>query len=68
MDIEELDAWLTPEDTLESALRRFDESGKVRIPVVNENKASEVVAIVHQVDVLRRFTEELIEADVEEHR
>ena len=65
---DELEVWLTPEDTLESALRRFDEAGKTRIAVVDENAASKIVGFVYQVDMLRRFTEKLIEADVEEHR
>ncbi|MFN0264274.1 chloride channel protein [Tepidamorphus sp. 3E244] len=68
VDVEELEAWLTPEDTLESALRRFDEAGKTRVTVVDESEMTRVVGFIYQVDVLRRFTEELIEADKEEHR
>ncbi len=59
---------LTPEDTLESALRLFDDTGKSTIAVVDENDMAKIVGFAHQVDILRRFTEELIEADVEEHR
>ncbi|MCC0053703.1 MAG: chloride channel protein [Rhodobiaceae bacterium] len=68
VNVAELEAWLTPQDTLESALRRFDETGRGRIAVIDETAPDEVVGFVHQVDVLRRFTEELIEANVEEHR
>ena len=68
VDPDELEAWLTPDDTLESALRRFDEAGKTRIAVVDENAPTEIVGFIYQVDVLRRFTEELIETAVEEHR
>ena len=61
--------WLSPNDTLELSLRLFDDKGLTQVPVVSElSGKKELVGHLHQVDALRRFTDALIEANVEEHR
>jgi CIC family chloride channel protein len=59
---------LTPEDTLESALRAFDMNGEPRIPVVSATNASQVIAWAVQLDALRTYNSALVDSHVEEHR
>lgn len=60
--------YLRPRDTLEVALRMFDSSGVIDIPVVDENDPTKVIACARQVRALRYFNSELIATSVEEHR
>lgn len=61
-------AWLTPSDTIESALRLFDSKGVSRVPVVEETDTDRLLGWAHHVDALSAFNQALIEASVEEHR
>ena len=60
--------WLTPDDTVEAALRAFDMCGEHRIAVVDANDTSRVVGWADQVAALNAFNAALIEAHEEEHR
>ncbi|MGE0844878.1 MAG: chloride channel protein [Flavobacteriaceae bacterium] len=68
LDPQDETPFLTPSDTLESALQHFDASGVSRIPVIAEDDATKVVGYAYQVDALSSFTRALIAANVEEHR
>jgi CIC family chloride channel protein len=59
---------LTPDDTLETALRLFDHAGGGRLPVVAARDSDTVVGWVTHVAALDRFNKGLIDANVEEHR
>ncbi len=58
---------LVTTDTLEFALRRFDDTGEARLPVV-EPGSNAIVGTAAHVRALRYFNAALIEASVEEHR
>jgi chloride channel protein, CIC family len=60
--------WLTPDDTLEAALRHFDETEETWIAVVAADDTQKLVGWAHQTDALDRFAKEMIAANVEEHR
>lgn len=60
--------YLRPTDTLEAALRAFDTGGHVRIPVVDPQDATKIIAHLMQVDVLRQFNSALVKVSEEEHR
>jgi CIC family chloride channel protein len=62
------DPWLTPADTIESALRSFDNTGATRIAVIDENDTASLLGWAHHVDALNVFNAALIEASEEEHR
>ncbi len=55
-------------DTLETALRAFDEAGAEELPVVAFDRPDTVIGIATQVDALTRFNAALIASSVEEHR
>ena len=55
-------------DTLERALRVFDEAGLERVPVVRAAALSQTVGYADQVDALRHFNDALIDASIEEHK
>ncbi|ADZ69792.1 chloride channel protein [Polymorphum gilvum] len=55
-------------DTLETALRTFDESGATRLPVVLRADPARVVGHAHHVRALSYFNSALIKAAEEEHR
>ncbi|WP_436637772.1 chloride channel protein [Microbaculum sp. FT89] len=59
---------LRADDILEVALRRFDETGNPHLPVVSRTEPPMVIGWAHQIDALERFSKELVEANVEEHR
>lgn len=59
---------LNADDILEIALRRFDETGQPRLPVVSRTEPPMVIGWAHQIDALERFSKELVEANVEEHQ
>ena len=55
-------------DTLERALRVFDESGLEEVPVVRAAALSQVVGYASQIEALRQFNDALIDASIEEHK
>jgi CIC family chloride channel protein len=59
---------LTPDDTLESALRSFNAAGRSRLAVVDAADAAQVVGWADHVRALDAFNAALIAANVEEHR
>lgn len=60
--------YLTLGDTLETALRVFDESGTNRLPVIDRARPDEVIGHASHVRALRFFNAALINNQVEEHR
>ncbi|MGH6737354.1 MAG: chloride channel protein [Methyloceanibacter sp.] len=64
----ERDRALQSDETLETALRRFDILGAERLPVVNPHDRSKIVGWASQVTALACFNKELIAANAEEHR
>jgi chloride channel protein, CIC family len=62
------DAWLTPNDTLERALRLFDRAGLTRIPVVSANNTSKVVGWADRMSAISAFNRELIRSHEEGHK
>ncbi len=60
--------YLRPTDTLESALRMFDNSGQDTIPVVDPEDVTRIIGEASQVRALRYFNKALIDVSVEEHR
>jgi CIC family chloride channel protein len=61
-------ASLKLDDTLEAALKVFDESGTNRLPVVDAADHTKVIGHATHVRALRFFNAELINNQVEEHR
>ncbi|MEM6711046.1 MAG: chloride channel protein [Pseudomonadota bacterium] len=59
---------LLTSDTLERALRVFDENGLSEVPVVRTAAVSQVIGYARQVDALRHFNDALIDASIEEHK
>jgi CIC family chloride channel protein len=59
---------LRRDESLEAALRAFDNSGAERIPVVDDADRSRKIGWASQVKALARFNKELIASSVEEHR
>ncbi len=55
-------------DTLENALRTFDDTGYPTLPVIDLQKPTEVIGYASHVKALRYFNSALIQANVEEHR
>ena len=55
-------------DTLERALRTFDEGGYTRLAVFGNREAGELIGWVDQVEALAAYNRALIEANVEEHK
>jgi len=64
----EAGARLTPEDTLETALRLFSSTGQERLPVVAARGSERIIGWADHVAALDRFNKGLIAANVEEHR
>lgn len=60
--------YLRPADTLETALRMFDNSGESTVPVVDPDDVTKVIGRASQVRALRYFNRALIDISVEEHR
>lgn len=67
-EVQEDTPMLTPDDTVEAALRAFDKAGVSRLPVVDANDAARVIACADHVKALNAFNAALIEAHEEEHR
>jgi len=59
--------WLTKFDTLEIALRTFDDSGKSQIPVVDDKDTTRIIGWARQLAATAAFNKALIEANVEKH-
>ncbi len=59
---------LTPEDTLESALRAFDTGAYTRISVTASNDTSTIIGYATQMAALRTYNQALIASHEEEHR
>ncbi|WP_244283612.1 chloride channel protein [Pseudovibrio sp. Tun.PSC04-5.I4] len=62
------EASLAPLDTLETALRTFDETGKSTLPVIDAKNPTVIMGYASYVKALRYFNSALIQANVEEHR
>ncbi|MGI9464687.1 MAG: chloride channel protein [Aestuariivirgaceae bacterium] len=62
------DLRLTPEDTLEVALRAFDSTGDTRIAVFDPNDMARQIGWADYTKAVTTFNAALIEANVEEHR
>lgn len=60
--------FLKPSNTLERALRTFDNGGHASLPVVDENDETKIIGWAHQSQALRYFNNALIEASEEEHQ
>ncbi len=60
--------YLRPGDTLETALRMFDNSGESSVPVVDPDDATRIIGRASQVRALGYFNRALIDISVEEHR
>jgi len=58
---------LTEFDTLETALRTFDDSGKAQIAVVDDKDTARVIGWARQLAATDAFNKALIEANVEKH-
>lgn len=67
-DPERATVTLTPRDTLSTALKRFDETGRERLPVVDAHDPERLVAWAHQVKALAAFNRALVQVSIEEHR
>ncbi len=59
---------LTPDDTLQAALRAFDTGSYTRIPVVDGADTSKVLGWASYTTALATYNRALVEANVEEHR
>ena len=59
---------LNPRDTLSTALKRFDEAGRERLPVVDARDPERLVAWAYQVKALAAFNRALVQVSIEEHR
>ena len=59
---------LVPTDTLETALRAFDEGGFTRLAVFDKREGGEHVGWADQIAALETYNQALIAANVEEHR
>ena len=67
-DYEEDMAWVTPDDSLEAALRAFDRTGHERLPVVDSMDTSSLKGWINHVDALDAYNRALIAATEEEHK
>jgi CIC family chloride channel protein len=67
-DFGEEAAWLTPDDTVEAALRAFDRTGHRRLPVVSSDNTGKLIGWAEHLDALNEFNAALIEASEEEHK
>lgn len=59
---------LKPTDTLEAALRAFDQGGHSRLPVVDPREETRIIAWATHVRALRFFNRALVQLSEEEHR
>ncbi len=66
-DIEDATPRLTPNDTIETALREFDKEAGAKLPVVAVDNDRKIIAWAHQTNALSYFNKALAEAIDEEH-
>jgi len=59
---------LIPTDTLETALRAFDEGGYTRLAVFDKREGGQHIGWADQLAALATYNRALIDANVEEHR
>lgn len=59
---------LSATDTLEHALRTFDQGGHPRLPVLDALDNTKIIGWASQVNALRNFNKALIDASEEEHK
>lgn len=59
---------LRADDSLDVALRAFNETGLERLPVVDGTEKTKIIGTATQVKALSAFNKELIASSVEEHR
>lgn len=67
-EIEDDTAWLTPDDTMEAALRAFDRTGYDKLPVLDSMDTSKLAGWVERIETLDAYNRALIAASEEEHR
>jgi len=60
--------YLHASDSLESALRIFDETGRDGLPVVERGRATRIIGTARHVRALNHFNKALIKVSEEEHR
>jgi len=60
--------YLHASDSLESALRTFDETGRASLPVVERGRATRIIGTARHVRALNHFNKALIKVSEEEHR
>ena len=65
---EEAEYALNPGNSLERALRVFDETGQQQLPVVDESAPLRVIGWTTQVRALAHFNKALVDVSEEEHR
>ena len=68
MPEEYADANLSPDTSLEFALRAFDERGHSSLPVTHPHDDTRILGWATQVSALRTYNNALVEVSVEEHR
>ncbi len=67
-DPQSQEPFLAPLDTLEKALREFDDAGLSTLPVIDPKEPARIIGYASHVKALRYFNSALIQANVEEHR
>ena len=60
--------WLSSGDTLETALRAFDETGNQRIAVVADADRTQIIGWADRLSALDAYNQALVAAHIEEHR
>ncbi|PLX32824.1 MAG: chloride channel protein [Hyphomicrobiales bacterium] len=60
--------WLTPADTLETALRALDRAGDSRVAVIDSNEPGLVIAWASRLDAIELYNKALIQANIEAYR
>ncbi|RME98620.1 MAG: chloride channel protein [Alphaproteobacteria bacterium] len=68
VEIDDETPWLTPDDTVEAALRTFDSAGQHRVVVVDPDDTRKLLGWAEHLDALNAYNRALIAANVEEHR
>ena len=68
LDPEQHPIVLKPNNSLENALRAFDESGESILPVIDLTDETSIIGWATQVNALRNYNKALVDMSVEEHR
>ena len=61
-------AALTPNDTLENALKLFSKTGQARLPVIEDRRTRKIIGTASHLDALNYYNKVLVEVSEEEHR